>query len=316
MNYPYRVNSKILEEKLPVSSETSSEVREGNLNLQLTEEQRETSVSSGWGSWGSSWLSTVASSAHSLASNTEIGISSLVNSVESSFGIPTPESMASRDVVDKKEDCVSGAAVSLKELAQKLKEEQNEVTQVENDTITKDTAALTGDDTESKEQDESSGFFSSYGMSLTNKLVSGGLDTLENIGKKTIGLISEGDPGLRNKRAFVQEQIEIITKEKVTNEEIDSDTPVLTTFHSEFEQLQGYVYLEALEILSNECESKQHLKMHSVSTRQEGGATPGREELTEEDFEICFESETASFELVDLLPSCKGLVSLERNNPH
>ena len=67
---------------------------------------------------------------------------------------------------------------------------------------------------------------------------SGGLDTLENIGKKTIGLISEGDPGLRNKRAFVQEQIEIITKEKVTNEEIDSDTPVLTTFHSE-EQLQG-----------------------------------------------------------------------------
>lgn len=312
MNYPYRVNSKILEEKLPVSSETSSEVREGNLNLQLTEEQRETSVSSGWGSWGSSWLSTVASSAHSLASNTEIGISSLVNSVESSFGIPTPESMASRDVVDKKEDCVSGAAVSLKELAQKLKEEQNEVTQVENDTITKDTAALTGDDTESKEQDESSGFFSSYGMSLTNKLVSGGLDTLENIGKKTIGLISEGDPGLRNKRAFVQEQIEIITKEKVTNEEIDSDTPVLTTFHSEFEQLQGYVYLEALEILSNECESKQHLKMHSVSTRQEGGATPGREELTEENFEICFESETASFELVDLLPSCKGLVSLER----
>ena len=174
MNYPYRVNSKILEEKLPVSSETSSEVREGNLNLQLTEEQRETSVSSGWGSWGSSWLNTVASSAHSLASNTEIGISSLVNSVESSFGIPTPESMASRDVVDKKEDCVSGAAVSLKELAQKLKEEQNEVTQVENDTITKDTAALTGDDTESKEQDESSGFFSSYGMSLTNKLVSGG----------------------------------------------------------------------------------------------------------------------------------------------
>ena len=32
--------------------------------------------------------------------------------------------------------------------------------------------------------------------------------------------------------------------------------------------------------------------------------------LTEENFEICFESETASFE--DLLPSCKGLVSLER----
>ena len=63
------------------------------------------------------------------------------------------------------------------------------------------------------------------------------------------------------------------------------------------------MYLEALEILS--CESKQHLKMHSVSTRQEGGATPGREELT---FEICFESETASFELVDLLPSCRVLI--------
>ena len=314
MNYSCRVNSKILEE-LTVSSETSSNGKE--VSPQLTEEQRETSVSSGWGSWGSSWLSkaanTVASSAHSLASNTEIGISSLVNSVESSFGIPTPESMASRDVVDKKEDCVSEAAVNLKELAQKLKEEQNIVPQVDNDCIPKDTTGLPGDNIESKEQNESSGFISSYGISLTNKLVSGGLDTLENLGKKTIGLISEGDPGLRNKRAFVQEQIDIITKEKVTDEEIDADTPTLTTFHLEFEQLQGYVYLEALEILSNECESKQHLKMHSVSTRQqEGGATQGIEEITEEMFEITFESETASSELVDLLPSCKGLVSLER----
>ena len=218
--------------------------------------------------------------------------------------------MASRDVDKKK--CVSEAAVSLKELAQRLKEEQNEVPQVDDDNIPKDTTGLPGNNTESKVQDESSGFFSSYGISLTNKLVSGGLDTLENLGKKTIGLISEGDPGLRNKRAFVQERIDILTKEKVTDEEIDSDAPTLTTFHLEFEQLQGYVYLEALEILSNECESKQHLKMHSVSTRQEGGATPGVEELTEDMFEISFESETASFELVDLLPSCKGLVSLER----
>lgn len=37
-------------------------------------------------------------------------------------------------------------------------------------------------------------------MSKGSKVISGGLDTLELIGKKTIDILTEGDPGLRNKR--------------------------------------------------------------------------------------------------------------------
>ena len=54
----------------------------------------------------------------------------------------------------------------------------------------------------------SDSFFSGFGVSsLTNvvqstgiELVSGGLDALEFIGKKTMTVLSEGDPGLRQKR--------------------------------------------------------------------------------------------------------------------
>ncbi|KAI6646688.1 hypothetical protein LOD99_12809 [Oopsacas minuta] len=335
---PYELNTNILEEKqITTQLDTSNLIPSVSSNKDnivstphATGDQAETPPSSSWSSWGSNWLSkaanSVASSAHNIASKSEIGISSIVTGVESRFGIPTPESIANRDVVDTP-NTRTDAALSLKELAQKLKEEQTDSTQVETVNIPDEVSGLQGENTENNSSDkqdaenidESTGFFSSYGITLTNKIVSGGLDTLENIGKKTIGLISEGDPGLRNKRAFVQEQIDIITKDKplITddtdiNEQIDN-SPILTSFHTEFEQLQGYVYLEAMEILSSECEAKQRLKMHSVSTRQhEEGATPDVLELTEEMFEISFESEIGSCELGDLLPSCKGLVNLER----
>lgn len=35
-----------------------------------------------------------------------------------------------------------------------------------------------------------------------SKLINGGLDTLETVGKKTLEVLQEGDPGLRKKRAL------------------------------------------------------------------------------------------------------------------
>ena len=316
-----RVRNRELEERAiptefkinPVCSESS--------NTETAE-----APSSTWGSWGSGWLgkaaSSVAASVQSLATNTELGLSSIVNSVESSFGIPTPESIASRDCAQSSESR-SIAALNLKELAQRLREEQTSETlsiplgydTTQETPIPKEPSGIL-ENTQKDEQldqvitnsDDSSGFFSSYGISMTNKIVAGGLGTLENIGKKTMDLLSEGDPGLRNKRAFVQEQIEIITSEKpgVT----ETGVGELTSFHSEFEKLQGYVYLEALEILSSECEAKQRLKMHSVSAKRgEGGASPP---TSEDMFEINFETEAASCAWGDLFPSCGGTVGLAR----
>ena len=256
-----------------------------------------------------------------------MGLSTIVNSVESSFGIPTPESIASSESAVAP-DSRSTAAVNLKEIAQRLKEEQTSAAPsisqgtVENDTLIPKESSSISDDTHDQQlinqevtsSEDSSGFFSSYGISLTNKIVSGGLGTLENIGKKTMDLLSEGDPGLRNKRAYVQEQIEILTKEKsgVTDPGVgEGEEPLLlTSFHSEFEKLQGYVYLEAMEILSSECDAKQRLKMHSVSTKRgEEGASPP---VLEDKFEINFDTETPRCEWGELFPSCSGIVGLPR----
>lgn len=35
-------------------------------------------------------------------------------------------------------------------------------------------------------------------------IINGGLDTLETVGKKTLEVLQDGDPGLRKKRAFFQ----------------------------------------------------------------------------------------------------------------
>lgn len=38
--------------------------------------------------------------------------------------------------------------------------------------------------------------------STGSKIISGGLDTLETVGKKTLEVLQEGDPGFRKKRAL------------------------------------------------------------------------------------------------------------------
>ena len=40
-----------------------------------------------------------------------------------------------------------------------------------------------------------------------NKVLTGGLDTLETIGKKTMEVLQEGDPGLKKKRALFSDKI-------------------------------------------------------------------------------------------------------------
>jgi hypothetical protein len=40
-----------------------------------------------------------------------------------------------------------------------------------------------------------------------SRVLTGGLDTLETIGKKTMEVLQEGDPGLKKKRALFSEKI-------------------------------------------------------------------------------------------------------------
>lgn len=108
--------------------------------------------------------------------------------------------------------------------------------------------------------------------STGNKVIRGGLDTLEAIGKKTMEVLQEGDPGLKKKRAFfmnepekpILSQILREAKEKAEAEEKTIEERELARkvhFESLFDDYQGLVHLEALEMLSKQCNMKiqQHL---------------------------------------------------------
>ncbi|CAL7941765.1 unnamed protein product [Xylocopa violacea] len=108
--------------------------------------------------------------------------------------------------------------------------------------------------------------------STSSKVMSGGLDTLEAIGKKTMEVLQEGDPGLKKKRAFfINEtdkpnlsQILREAKEKAENNEktIEARQKMRKVhFESLFDDYQGLVHLEALEMLSKQSNIKiqQHL---------------------------------------------------------
>jgi len=48
-----------------------------------------------------------------------------------------------------------------------------------------------------------------------SKIISGGLDTLETVGKKTLEVLQDGDPGLRKKRAIFFQNTEKINLSQV-----------------------------------------------------------------------------------------------------
>lgn len=103
--------------------------------------------------------------------------------------------------------------------------------------------------------------------STGSKVMTGGLDTLEAIGKKTMEVLQEGDPGLKKKRAFfINEpekpnlsQILREAKEKAETEQKTIEERQLARkvhFESLFDDYQGLVHLEALEILSKQSNMK------------------------------------------------------------
>ncbi|KAF5304564.1 hypothetical protein FQA39_LY09615 [Lamprigera yunnana] len=109
-----------------------------------------------------------------------------------------------------------------------------------------------------------------------NKVISGGLDTLETIGKKTMEVLQDGDPGLLKKRAFLKIDSEKpvlshILREAKEKAELKNQLLVqqqfakTTNYESLFDDHQGLVHLEALEMLSKQCDIKLQTLLESLS---------------------------------------------------
>ncbi|KAI4479765.1 hypothetical protein M0804_010815 [Polistes exclamans] len=239
-------------EKLGNSIELEEDLTEQKIQpvldrLSITDKDSDNSLWSNWGNWGVS----------SLINTASVGVSTLTNHVSQGLSlleetINMPDTTESHMIEDTKKE--------------KEKEEEEE-------------AVIPVKDSKENVSNLSQGTFGFssflYGVSSITKLVestgskvmTGGLDTLEAIGKKTMEVLQEGDPGLKKKKAFFMtegnkpnlSQILREVKEKAESEEKTIEEKQLARkvhFESLFDDYQGLVHLEALEMLSKQCNIK------------------------------------------------------------
>lgn len=253
-----------LEDDLKLPEELSEGMAEEKLQPILKtlsdQEGENSSAGWGWGNWGvTSLINTATVGVSTLTSHVSHGLTLL----EESMGLPD-ESVANEEGEEDK---------------------------------------ATSDDTEQPKEQSSFGLgnFISGVSSITklvestgSKVMSGGLDTLEAIGKKTMEVLQEGDPGLKKKRAFFLNepdkpnlsQVLREAKEKAeVNEKTMEEKQKLRRVHFEslFDDYQGLVHLEALEMLSKQSNIK--IQQHLIEL--EGDDLNSVQKMLEEVTELC-----------------------------
>ncbi|KAJ8281323.1 hypothetical protein GJAV_G00066190 [Gymnothorax javanicus] len=111
----------------------------------------------------------------------------------------------------------------------------------------------------------SKGVLSSITSAVQNtgkSVITGGLDALEFIGKKTMTVLAESDPGFKKTKILMERTVslsQMLKEAKEKERERLSSQPISEpTAHYGilFDDFQGLSHLEALEILSNESEAQ------------------------------------------------------------
>lgn len=246
--------------------EKVEDLRPDSSSQEPAQAQETSSSSGGWG-WGS-WTSVLSQATASVTS----GLSSVIETVETSLGVPDPEEMARK--VKEEEKAVKA----------KMSEERR---QEASDESKSESAS------ESTNEAASESFFSAFGVSsLTSvvqstgkELVSGGLDALEFLGKKTMDVLAEGDPGLRQKREkitgkgpslsqMLREAKEESEQKAAATEGGAEGTPPTVDLLSEFDKFQGLAHLEALEMLSRDSEAKLESRIIDLAEEELAAVKP------------------------------------------
>ncbi|KAI4462877.1 hypothetical protein MML48_4g00001880 [Holotrichia oblita] len=225
-------------------------------------QQEEKSHWGGWGNWG---LSSVLSTATSLTTQVSQGIT---NVLETGIGAPDPTELARINKLEK----------------EKIKESN------------------VGADDETIHEKPILGFgLGNLVQGVTKlvettgtKVISGGLDTLETIGKKTMEVLQENDPGLKKKRAFLKldddkpilSQLLREAKEKAEKENKELERKHFAkkaNYETLFDDHQGLVHLEALEMLSKQCD----IKLQSLLDSASGEVLSDMQETLDQVKELC-----------------------------
>ncbi|KAJ8927143.1 hypothetical protein NQ314_020416 [Rhamnusium bicolor] len=241
-----------------------------------------------WGNWGvSSVLSTASQSVSTLTTSVSQGISTVL---ETSIGVPDPEQLARLIHSEKKQNS-----------------DQNQ-NNLNNEEFQNKNSLRFG--------------FGNIGNlvsgvsklveTTSTKVISGGLDTLETIGKKTMEVLQEGDPGLKKKRAFLKLSGEKPVLSQVLREaknRVEQENEMVKVkekhfakkmnYETLFDDHQGLVHLEALEMLSKQCEVKLQTLIESCT----GVALTEIQETIDQVKELCElpdEDENEQMSLVEI----------------
>ncbi|XP_062909403.1 protein FAM114A2-like [Mobula hypostoma] len=199
-----------------------------------------------WGNWGKSLLTTATATVASVGH----GISHVIEKAESSLGIPSPTEVSAEARLSDGDK----AGLEDSEKGPRTKDETSSPT----------SGAF--------------GMFSTITTAVQNTgrtVLSGGLDALEFIGKKTMDVIAEGDPGFKKTRGLMhrtttlsqvlREAKEREQQQRQTADELSVDVQKKANYGILFDEFQGLSHLEALEILSNESEVKVRSVVNSLS---------------------------------------------------
>ncbi|XP_039532870.1 protein FAM114A2 [Pimephales promelas] len=206
----------------------------------------ETTVSQGgWGYWGS-WGKSILSTATATVATVGQGLTQVIEKAETSLGIPSPEELSAQAEEEKTDG--SGSSETNKDEGEKAYGMGGAMGMISSSSM---------------------GMLSSLTtvvQSTGKTVISGGLDALEFIGKKTMDVIAEGDPGFKktkglmmNNRNSTLSQVLREAKEREQQqkaENVSSETDKKAHYGMLFDEFQGLSHLEALEILSRESEAK------------------------------------------------------------
>ncbi|XP_037621304.1 protein NOXP20 isoform X1 [Sebastes umbrosus] len=234
----------------PVSLEPDAEAAEEDVESSLQEKEK------GWGGW-SSWGKSLLSSASSTVGQS-------LTSVKTK----------------------AGEALRLHRTSVGEEAHEEEVEGAEGEEEEKKEGGGESGETELSSSGESSvsaaasgrGVFSTITHAVQNtgkSVISGGLDALEFIGKKTMIVLAESDPGFKKTKTLMQKTVSLSqmlkeAKEKerarMGNQPISAPT---AHYGILFDDYQGLSHLEALEILSNESEAKVQAFLSSLGEEEQ-----------------------------------------------
>ncbi|KAL7633800.1 UNVERIFIED_CONTAM: hypothetical protein RMT77_015756 [Armadillidium vulgare] len=214
---------------------------------------------SSWGSWGD-WGMSLASS---LSKEVTRGVETVFETVESSIGAPNPETLA--------KELVEMEKLALEE--QNVEEQTESVQTVDETTYSFGFGAL-------------GSLVSGVSGALetaSNTVLLGGLDTLEKIGRKTMDIIQDGDPGLRKKRAFLTSNKQNLStvlreaRERAIEEEESRRSSFRASDSEEkkgfsisiallWDNTEGPAHAEALSLVAKQCQDTTTVLLNEISS--------------------------------------------------